>query len=405
LKSLIKEKEKKFIIYGVAFCSHFISAITMTFLSLYGQSLGASNVEIGLLFASFLLAALISAPLWGILYDHIGGKKPIVFGMIGTTLGCFLMILVKNISLLIGVEFLCGIFFAGNRPLINEMVVEFSSGKKGKEIGLLNTNREFAFMAGCLLAGLMGEINLIYNFYIGLVVAIVGLFLSFFIKESREKTKKNKKKILHSSNFGSFVINFRYLIHSTLFFLCIAIIISQISRSGVGAFLPVYLVELNFSKSMIGIMYALESSIEIVLYPLIGKVCDKFINGPRFLIILNFIASAFVFFLYSISYMPIHFIIAQFFAAISWASCIVGITVFTARVSPYKKRGEAMGIVESSYNIGGLGGPIIVSLFSKIYDFRTILQIIMIFPVLSAIISLLRLKKLKTSLTTERRKR
>ena len=96
--------------------------------------------------------------------------------------------------------------------------------------------------------------------------------------------------------------------------------------------------------------------------------------------------------------MPIHFIIAQLFAAISWAAFVVGTMTFSGKASSYEKRGEAMGIIESSSYIGGLAGPIITSLFSKIWDFRTTMQIFMIFPVLSAIISLLKLK-LKTPLS------
>jgi len=164
--------------------------------------------------------------------------------------------------------------------------------------------------------------------------------------------------------------------------------------------LPIYLAQLHISKSMIGIIYAVESSIDIILFPLMGKFCDQSVKGSVFLIILGFIASAFKLFLYTICYIPIHFIIAQFFAAISWTAFVVGAVTFTGKVSPYEKRGEAMGIVESSSYLGGLAGPIITSLFSKIWDFRTTIQIFIIFPVLSALISLLKLK-LKTPLSTE----
>ncbi len=64
--------------------------IILPVLPLYAQDLGASPTTIGFLLATFSVAQLLCAPLWGRLSDRIGRKPVILVSLFGTALGSFI---------------------------------------------------------------------------------------------------------------------------------------------------------------------------------------------------------------------------------------------------------------------------------------------------------------------------
>ena len=58
--------------------------IVIPLLPIYAQDFGASEFQLGALFASFSLMQLIFAPMWGRLSDRVGRKPVLVGGLLGT---------------------------------------------------------------------------------------------------------------------------------------------------------------------------------------------------------------------------------------------------------------------------------------------------------------------------------
>jgi len=82
------------------------------------------------------------------------------------------------------------------------------------------------------------------------------------------------------------------------------------------------------------------------------------------------------------------------FTAISWASFIVGATIFINETAPKERQMEAMGLLETCGNTGQMLGPIIFAQFLiATKSFVSGLRIVMMLPVLSAFIILTQLKK------------
>ena len=209
--------------YIIAFCSHCTLAVTSILLSLYVQELGADITYIGLVCAAFFLGALISAPFWGLFSDRTGKRKLIILlSVIGEAFACFLIIITRNILLLIFLQFLFGAFFVANRPILNTLIIESSSpNNKGKNVSFLNIARESAWTTGCVLAGIVGTIGLIYTFYTGLIISTTGLFASFFLKGTEKK--RPAKQYYHFYKEGLF--SYSWVIKTTLIFLYISIFI------------------------------------------------------------------------------------------------------------------------------------------------------------------------------------
>lgn len=74
--------------------------IVVPILPQYADQFGVSTTVIGILFASFSLAQLIFAPIWGRLSDRIGRKPVILISLFGTAIGSLLTGLAPSIGLL-----------------------------------------------------------------------------------------------------------------------------------------------------------------------------------------------------------------------------------------------------------------------------------------------------------------
>ena len=378
--------------YIVAFCSHCVLAVTSILLSLYVKELGASVTQIGLVCSAFFLGALISAPLWGFFSDRTGKRKLVILlSMIGEASSCFLIIITRNILLLTLIQFLFGAFFVANRPILNTLIIESSPpNKKGRSVGFLNIARESAWTTGCILAGTIGNIGLIYTFYAGLIISTTGLFASSFLKEIDRK--ESTEQYYHSCKEG--FSPYIWVIRTTLAFLYVSKFIQSCAQSGAYKFLPIYFASLNITRTGSGIIFASESIIEVFLFPLIGKFSDKVRNGPKLLMIMGFLSSTMSLFLFSVFHTVSQFFIPQVFIAISWASFIVGATVFISEQAPRERQMEAMGLLDSFANMGGILGPIIFAQLLVITkSFVSGLRIVMILPILSTFIIMTKLKK------------
>ena len=77
--------------------------IVLPILPLYAEDFGASPAVIGVLVASFSVAQLLFAPIWGRVSDRIGRKPVLIVSLVGTAVG----------SLLTGVAGSLWVLFAG----------------------------------------------------------------------------------------------------------------------------------------------------------------------------------------------------------------------------------------------------------------------------------------------------
>ena len=64
--------------------------IVLPILPQYAEKFGHSATTIGVLVASFSMAQLVCAPLWGRLSDHIGRKPVLLISLFGTAVGSLL---------------------------------------------------------------------------------------------------------------------------------------------------------------------------------------------------------------------------------------------------------------------------------------------------------------------------
>ena len=137
-------------IVGVSF---FGAGFVMPLRALYGRSVGATGVEIGLMASSFLLAGLLAAPLIGRLTDKLGAGNVLWVGLLAHALLVLAYIPVQDPILLIGLRALEGVAAAAAYPPARALMNRLAPAtRQGEALGMLAS----AQTAGILLGPVIG---------------------------------------------------------------------------------------------------------------------------------------------------------------------------------------------------------------------------------------------------------
>ena len=130
--------------------------IVLPILPLYAESegFGASPAVIGLLVASFSLAQLLFAPLWGRVSDRIGRKPVLVLSLAGTAIGSLLTGLAPNLAWLFIGRLIDGASGASVSVAQAAVADVASPEERPRLLGLLGAAFGLGFVAGPALGAL-----------------------------------------------------------------------------------------------------------------------------------------------------------------------------------------------------------------------------------------------------------
>ncbi len=129
--------------------------IVIPLLPIYAQDHGASQLTLGLLFASFSLMQLIFAPLWGRLSDRIGRKPVLVGGLIGTAGSYVLFGMADTMTMLFVSRALAG-FFGANVATAQAWVADVTAPEdRAHGMGIIGAAFGLGFTFGPLIGGEM----------------------------------------------------------------------------------------------------------------------------------------------------------------------------------------------------------------------------------------------------------
>lgn len=154
--------------------------IILPILPQYAERFGASPAVVGALFASFSVAQLLCAPLWGSVSDRIGRKPVLILSLVGTAVGSLLTGLAGSLPLLFAGRILDGTSGA-SVSVAQASVADISTAdQRARLFGLLSAAFGVGFVAGPALGALaaLGGTRLPFLIAAGLAGAnaIVAVF-------------------------------------------------------------------------------------------------------------------------------------------------------------------------------------------------------------------------------------
>ncbi len=153
-----------------------VAILSMT--PLYLQSeYSLTPLEAGFVFASMLLVGTIFQPFMG-KYTDIRGRKPVILlVLVSSSLFAILAGSSTSLGLLIVGLLPAAALLTAVRPVVLATAVEYSGHSEATTLGIVFTVLDGIGMLGALFAGLIGEIDLAYAFYLSAALAIASAII------------------------------------------------------------------------------------------------------------------------------------------------------------------------------------------------------------------------------------
>ena len=128
--------------------------IIIPVLPLYAERFGASPAVVGALFASFSVAQLLMAPVWGAVSDRVGRKPVLLLSLAGTAVGSLLTGLAGSLPLLFAGRLLDGASGASVSVAQAAVADVAEPGERARLFGLLGAAFGLGFVAGPAIGAL-----------------------------------------------------------------------------------------------------------------------------------------------------------------------------------------------------------------------------------------------------------
>ncbi|MCA1683718.1 MAG: MFS transporter, partial [Actinobacteria bacterium] len=128
--------------------------IIIPVLPLYAERFGATPAVVGALFASFSVAQLLLAPVWGAVSDRVGRKPVLVLSLAGTAVGSLLTGVAGSLPLLFAGRLLDGASGASVSVAQAAVADVAEPGERARLFGLLGAAFGLGFVAGPAIGAL-----------------------------------------------------------------------------------------------------------------------------------------------------------------------------------------------------------------------------------------------------------
>jgi multidrug resistance protein len=128
--------------------------IVVPILPRYAERFGASPTTVGLLVASFSIAQLVFAPIWGRLSDRIGRKPLLIASLVGTAVGSLLTGLAGTLWLLFAGRIIDGVSGASVSVAQAAVADIAEPEQRARLLGLLGAAFGLGFVAGPAIGAL-----------------------------------------------------------------------------------------------------------------------------------------------------------------------------------------------------------------------------------------------------------
>jgi MFS family permease len=252
--------------------------IATSFLPIHIYELGATPIEVGLVFTVFAAISVFSNPFWGGLSDSLGKRKRfIVIGMVGLLPIYVLMAFQKEVLPLILLRGSTALLKGAVVPSTWALVSDLSPpGTVGRNMGILSAFEVAGFAVGPALGGFVAEVASFSLLWL-LVAAIClsGGLLFMFAGNDPVRLERTTVRPPFFQAVTSRAVMRKVLPVATAF------AIFLFGFSFLGPNLNVYLIrDLGYSKAFIGTLSFLGTGVSTVLQLFSGHLSDEYGRKP-----------------------------------------------------------------------------------------------------------------------------
>jgi DHA1 family multidrug resistance protein-like MFS transporter len=373
-------------VFTVLFISVFSAmlglGIIVPLLPIYAESLGATGIWIGAIFAGFALSRAIFMPIIGSLSDRRGRRAFVLTGLLLYTLLSIAYIAADSVLLLTGVRFLHGLASAMVIPVAMAYVADLSpEGREGRVMGTFMVSMFLGMGFGPLVGGVIKDLLGMNAVFLAMSVfsAISLVTCILFLPESAgsahkrtplRETLKNRImrpvlffRVMNAFANGTFMVFFPILVAAPLAF------------AAGGA---------ELSSGEIGIIISASILSTALLQRAFGGLADRH-SKPLLILAGSVIVSAALLFMpFLHGFLPL-FIVAIVFG-IGSGMAIPASTSLVTIAGRETGQGAAMGAFNTAMSVGMITAPLF---FGAVYDLAGIVWVFAGGAVISGVSALL----------------
>src|SRR5438477_9294980 len=152
--------------------------VVLPLLPLYATRFHASAFTIGALFASFSIAQLIFAPVWGRVSDRVGRKPVLILSLAGTAAGTLLTGLAGSMVLLFAGRIVDGVSGASVSVAHAAVADVAAPRERARLFGLLGAAFGVGFVAGPAVGGLAALVDGRLPFFVAAAIAGINALVA-----------------------------------------------------------------------------------------------------------------------------------------------------------------------------------------------------------------------------------
>ncbi|MFB0561962.1 MAG: MFS transporter [Candidatus Lokiarchaeia archaeon] len=390
LKKLSASMEILVIVCFSAFIDSMGYGIIVPFLPQYALSLGASDLDLGIIFASYSLVQLVTTIPFGLMSDRYGRRPFMVSGMLLLGVASLLYPLAQSVLAITACRAVQGLAASATWSSAIALVADMFPGRdKGEKLGIATGITSTGGIAGPLVGGVLSDINFNFPFLLLALLSIAMFVYMYF----RLKVTRKEKPVE--------TLPYREIVRKTLGIRNIVIIIiinvlTMIFWGFIEPLMPPYLSgRFSLSSTQIGLIFGAASLSYAVFQPLVGRLSDRY--GRKIFIVSGMALLAGVNLIIPFCGDPVSLTVCVM------ATAAVGTIAFTpltplAIESIQDKEIEAYATVNSLFSIafyvGYSIGPVIGALISSYFGFESMFFFYSLILVIVLLISQAYLKEM-----------
>ncbi len=250
------------------FCCMLGSGIVVPLLPLYAESLGASSLWIGVIFASYPIGRVLATPVAGRISDRRGRKPFILVGLLAYGAISFAFMATTLAPQLAFLRLLHGVAGAMILPVAQAYVGDICPpGEEGKWMGYANAAFASGFGFGPLIGGVLGEQMGMNAAFVAMgSLSLVAFIIAVrFLPESGQQQSATSHSSLRDLSRSS-MMNGLLALRMTL----------AMGTAAFFAFLPIMASNsLDLSSSLIGTLLATNMLLSSLLTIPLGRIADR----------------------------------------------------------------------------------------------------------------------------------
>jgi DHA1 family multidrug resistance protein-like MFS transporter len=350
--------------------------IVVPLLPIYAHELGASGLEIGLIFGAFALSRTVFLPLFGRLSDTKGRRTFIVPGLLLYALISLAFTFSTDVNGLIVIRLFHGIASAMLMPVIQAYVADITPpGREGRMMGLYSMFVLFGLSVGPLMGGLSKDLFGLKSSFLAMgLFALVGFFMCVtWLPPVRSEPAAAStrepipwKELLGDRTLsGLFTVRFAYVV-------CIGII---------WGFVPLYAsIEFPLSGASIGALITVGIVVSGSLNAPMGYLADRI--DKRLMVAVGGLLAGYAMlsFQWATSYTDM--IVASVLFGLGGGTGMPAVMAMAARRGQGSDAmGSVMALMTMAHSLGMLTGALLGGVMMDLYQLR------FVFPAGSAVMA------------------